>query len=104
MDCKEANKMISLFLNNDLNGRDIKAFMQHIANCPDCMEELSIQFLVLEGIASLENGNTFDLQKELNRQLEDTRRRMRIRTGFHYLVYGLEILVIITIIVLVIVL
>lgn len=98
MDCKEANKMIPAFLNKDLHGRELKSFMQHISSCPECKEELSIQFLVLEGIASLENGNTFDLQKELNRQLEDARRRMRIRTGFHYLVYGLEILAIITII------
>lgn len=98
MDCKEANKMIPSFLNEELHGMELKFFMEHIAGCPECKEELSIQFLVLEGMASLESGNTFDLQNELNRRLEDAKRKLCIRTGFHYFIYGLEILAIITII------
>ncbi len=98
MDCKETNKMIPAFLNKELNGKEMIKFMEHIATCPECKEELTIQFLVSEGMASLEDGSTFDLQKELDKQLEDARRKMRIRKGFQFFVYGLEILVIITII------
>lgn len=98
MDCKETNKMIPAFLNKELSGKELNRFMEHISNCPECKEELTIQFLVSEGMVSLEEGSTFDLQKELDKQLEDARRKMRIRKGFQFFVYGLEILVIITII------
>lgn len=102
MDCKETDRLIPAFLKNELKGRELKAFMEHIAGCSGCKEELSIQFLVSEGMARLEDGNTFDLQAELDRCLEDANRKMSIRRWLHFLVYGLEILVIITIIAIII--
>ncbi|MGN0330342.1 MAG: zf-HC2 domain-containing protein [Kineothrix sp.] len=98
MDCKEVNKMIPDFLENKLNHRELRRFMEHISKCGECKEELSIQFLVLEGMARLESGSTFDLQYELDRILEEARRRMKIRQIFHYIIYGAEILIIAVII------
>lgn len=98
MDCKEANKMIPDFLNYELNHRELKGFMDHISACKECEEELSIQFLIQEGMASLEKGTSFDLQQAFDRRMEEARRKMRIRRGFHFFVYGVEILAIITII------
>lgn len=98
MDCKETNKRMSDFLNNELNSRELKDFMEHISGCKDCKEELSIQFLVQEGMARLENGNTFDLQSELDRLLEDKERKMLFHRWLHYFIYGVEALAIVTII------
>lgn len=98
MNCKEIDKMIPEFLNKELSGRELNEFMEHISECPECKEELSIRFLVSEGMASLEDGNTFDLQEKLNRRLEEARRKLKIRKGIHFFVYGLEILAIITMI------
>lgn len=98
MNCKDIDKMIPAFLNKELSGRELNDFMEHISKCPECKEELSIQFLVLEGMASLQDGSTFDLQKKLDKQLEEARRKLKIRKGIHFLVYGLEILAIITMI------
>lgn len=98
MDCKETNKMISGFLNKELSSKELNRFMEHLSQCPECKEELTIQFLVSEGMVSLEDGSNFDLQKELDKHLEEARRKMRIRKGFQFFVYALEILVIITII------
>ncbi len=97
MDCKEANKKMSDFLNDELSGRELKNFLGHISCCKDCKEELSIQFLVQEGMARLEDGKTFDLKSELDRQLADVERKMVFYQWLHYLVYGVEILAIITI-------
>ena len=94
MDCKEVIKMIPDFLNHKLNSRELRNFLNHIEEC----KELSIQFLVQEGMARLEEGNTFDLQKEFDWMMEDARRRMKIREVFHFLVYAIEILAIITIV------
>lgn len=98
MDCKEVNKLIPAFLKYELNSKELRGFMEHISTCRECKEELTIQFLVSEGMARLEDGNAFDLQAELDRRLEDASRKMRFRKGFHLFVYGLEILVIIAII------
>ncbi len=98
MDCKEVIKRIPDFLNHELNSRELKEFLNHIEGCKECKEELSIQFLVLEGMARLEEGNTFDLQKEFDRMMEDEKRRMRLRSMLNAFVYGTEILAIITII------
>ncbi len=98
MDCKEINKMIPGFLNQELSNRELREFMDHISSCRECKEELSIQFLIQEGMASLEDGTTFDLQHGLDRLLEDATRKMRMRRWLHWFVYGVEIVAIITII------
>ena len=54
MNCKEVEKKIFSFLQDDLDGRNLAEFVEHIDECPECMEELSIQFLVAEGMDQLE--------------------------------------------------
>ena len=66
MDCKQVEKMIPQFLDDDLTTEELREFMEHIENCTDCKEELTIEFLVSEGLVRLENGAVFDLQKELS--------------------------------------
>ncbi len=61
MDCKEVQKNIAAFLNGELQGKDAERFLNHIENCEECKEELSIQYLVREGTARLEGGGSFDL-------------------------------------------
>lgn len=98
MNCKETNKLIPDFLNQELSNSQLHGFMEHISSCKECQEELSIQFLVQEGMVSLEDGTTFDLQNGLDNLLEDASRKLRWRKWFHWLVYGIEIVAIITII------
>ena len=98
MDCKDVMKMIPDFLNEDLKGRELKSFVEHMEKCKDCKEELSIQFLVQEGMARLEDGDIFDVQNEFDRVMEDARRKMQIGRLINYFVYGVEALAIITIV------
>ena len=49
-------------------------------------------------MARLEEGNTFDLQNEFDKMMEDAKRRMQFLRILSILVYGVEILAIITII------
>ncbi len=80
MDCKDYERQIPGFIEGSLDYETQKKFFQHIKQCKNCMEELTIQFLVTEGVHRLENGNAFDLQGELNQLLEETGRRIRRRT------------------------
>ncbi len=95
MICKEIENMIPSFLADDLDTDDLREFMEHVDNCDECMEELSIQFLVLEGLARLETGNVFDLQNELEIRLDETAHNLKRREGMRGFLYILESLVVI---------
>ena len=79
MTCKEAEKLIPVFLEDDLDTDDLREFMEHIEECGECKEELSIQFLVAEGLERLEAGNNFNLQKALATRLLDARHQIKVR-------------------------
>ena len=69
MNCKEAEKMIPAFLVKQLNSRDLNQFLLHVEECPECMEELTIQYLVMIGTSLIEEGKSFNLRKALNELL-----------------------------------
>ncbi|MCQ2540535.1 MAG: zf-HC2 domain-containing protein [Acetatifactor sp.] len=81
MDCKEFERLIPDFIDRSMDYPTLKRFGEHLEECDNCREELTIQFLVTEGIQRLENGSAFDLQKELNQRLEDAKRTLK-RHGF----------------------
>lgn len=70
MDCKRVEKKIPKFLNNEMDVYSLKAFLKHVESCPECKEELSIQFLVTEGMNALENGDSYDLKNALENRLK----------------------------------
>ena len=82
MDCKDFEKMIPAFLNKELDFITLKQFQEHREKCRLCREELEIQFLVAEGIQHLEEGDSFDMQKELTHQLQEADRKVRFHTRF----------------------
>ena len=93
MTCKDADKSMALFLDDELDNRELADFLNHIETCPECKEELTIQFLVKVGMQRLEDGNTFNLKAELDMLLKDARKKLM---GRRYLVmtsYILEFLV-----------
>ena len=92
MDCKEAKRAIPHFFADELEGRQLKEFVWHLNKCQDCMEETTIQYLATEGILRLEEGKTFELDKELKEKLESAMRRERFRKRFRYTLVGIEIL------------
>jgi len=85
MNCKEADKLIPLFLDDDLDNHELAEFLAHVETCADCKEELTIQFLVNVGMKRLEDGNTFNLRNELDALLLDANKRLTVRK---YLVFS----------------
>lgn len=81
MTCKDADKHIQQFLDDDLDNRELADFLNHIESCPECKEELTIQFLVKVGMQRLEDGNTFNLKKELDFLLKDACKRLKTRNS-----------------------
>lgn len=89
LQCIQATKMIPLFIADELSYEELERFMEHIEECESCREELSIQFLVEVGLNSLEAGNTFDLQQELNLALEEAEKRVQVYRFFRQSVFVL---------------
>lgn len=93
MDCKEEEKLIPAFLQDELDSKAMEEFIEHIKNCPECNEELSIQFLVSEGLERLESGNNFNLQNALFMKLEDAKHQVKVRHALQYTLLCLEVAV-----------
>ena len=87
MDCKEFEKDIPSFINRKMDYLTLKDFYAHMQSCGDCREELTIHFLVSDGLQRLEAGEAFDLQKEWNVRMEEAKRKLSrnaavLQTGF----------------------
>ncbi len=101
MTCKEAEKMIPCFLQDDLDTEELREFMEHIESCDECREELSIQFLVMEGMTRLEEGNVFDLQNELKYRMDMAGHALKVRENMQWFLYAMEGLVVVALITLI---
>lgn len=97
MNCKEAEKLIGQFIRNELEDKELEHFVLHTKYCDSCMEELSIQYLVEEGMNRLEEGGAFDLQGELDIKLVQSLAKVRFRKRMHRLLFLAEIFSIIVI-------
>lgn len=70
MDCKETQRNIHLFLKDELDECTAQDFAEHMKSCKECMEELTIEYLLFEGISRLENAEDIDVESELEEKLD----------------------------------
>ncbi len=81
MNCKEIEKIIPRFIDKECSAKEEEMILEHIAHCSECKEELTIQFLLKEGINRLENGESFNLNTELAKRLKEhagTKKKRRL--------------------------
>lgn len=97
MTCKDAEKLIPFFIREELNYIELEQFIDHVEECPVCREEMSIQYLIAEGMACLEEGSAFDLGQELENLMEVAKARIRVHKGIQYVGIGLESLTLLAI-------
>lgn len=91
MNCKEFKNNIQDFLYDSLDDNTLSGFLRHLDSCQDCRDELSIQYLVYEGLERLEAGATFDVEKDLSQIVDRERKRLRFRTGLMQMAAAAEI-------------
>lgn len=90
MDCKEFMKLVPLWLDGRLDGKRGVKFLEHMENCKDCNEELHIQYLVREGTARLENGDNFNLDRELSDKVALYRKKLHRKHIENVIIYWME--------------
>ena len=69
-------RSIPEFFDDRLTEPQLEDFLAHYDTCRDCREELTIQFLIREGLARLESGRPFNLQRELDEFVAQEKRHL----------------------------
>lgn len=82
MNCREFEKKIPDFIGDKLNFMQLQEFTAHANECPACKEELTIQILIDKGLAKLEEGSAFDLQKEMDTRMRDATAKITFHQRF----------------------
>lgn len=79
MTCKEMEKLVMPYINDDLTDEELQEFLEHMESCPDCREELEIYFTVDVGIRQLdsETGN-YNIRGALEAAVEQSRQRLQV--------------------------
>ena len=79
MNCKETEQLIPYFLEDELDNEELGQCLEHIESCDDCLEELTIHFLISIGLKRLEDGNEFNLKKEFADMIIEAKHRFVYR-------------------------
>ena len=69
MDCKETQRCIRQFLEDELDADTAREFIMHVRSCKECMDELTIEYLISGGMQALEDTDDIDVQMELEKRL-----------------------------------
>lgn len=69
-DCVFVNNNIDGFISGSMESQETLAFIDHIKTCAECKEELSIKFLVSEGLNKIDKAESFNLNNELKNLIE----------------------------------
>lgn len=77
MDCREVQRLIIPFINNELSIDQAKTLFQHIDHCPDCTEEIELYYIMLVGLKELDEGSEQSLS--FHEQFEEHLRQLRLQ-------------------------
>lgn len=72
MKCVKTQSMITPFINDKLNIKDMDEFLDHVNSCKDCREELEFYYVLLTAMKQLEEDKnpSDDFDQELSEKLE----------------------------------
>ena len=54
MTCREAERLVTPYIQDKLSGDELEAFLEHLEHCRNCQEELEIYFMVDVGLKQLD--------------------------------------------------
>lgn len=84
--CKEAEKLITQFIEIELNPDQLKLYCDHVKNCKQCREDLEINYLVHECLKPDGELTTYNLQGQLEQKLRDAEYYVR-QVQIHRVIY-----------------
>ena len=83
--CKEAEKMVMPYIDRQMCDDDLRRFVSHIKECPDCREELETYYIVYKGLMQLDEKEelSMNIVEALNEDLEISGHHLRNMSLFY---------------------
>ena len=71
MTCKQAQKRLIDFINDDMDVKELGAFIEHLESCDECKEEYDVYYTLIMGMRILDSDNLkgktkIDSQEKIN--------------------------------------
>lgn len=85
--CKEAAKMVIPYIEGQMCDKDLRRFVSHIKECPDCREELETYYIVYKGLMQLDENEELPMNmiEALNEDLAVSGHHLRNMSLFYML-------------------
>ncbi|MEY8351942.1 zf-HC2 domain-containing protein [Lachnospiraceae bacterium 54-53] len=78
MTCKEVERLVMPYINDELTDEELQEFLEHMESCPNCREELEIYFTVDVGIRQLDSeAGNYNIKGALEAAVEQSRQRLQ---------------------------
>ncbi len=91
--CREAEKMVMPYIDEELGEDDLDEFLEHIWSCDSCKEELEIYYTVSVGLRQLESGTgVYDITGALEESMELAWLKVRAARLRRVICYAVETL------------
>lgn len=78
MTCRNIQKMIMPFIDNELTIDEADEFLEHLKNCPECMEELEFYYTLITSMKQLDDDQELsnDYRKDLIELLDKSEEKI----------------------------
>lgn len=78
MNCIRIQSMITPFINDELNIKELELFLDHVYSCPNCMEEVEIYYTLLTAMKQLDEDKSLsgDYRRELRQKLKEAQEKI----------------------------
>lgn len=85
MNCNEAQALITKYVQDQLDLKTLEEFLHHVNNCPDCLEELEVYYIVFMGIKRLDNDENIaiDYHEQFKQSLQQSALQIRRHHKIH---------------------
>lgn len=96
MTCLRAQSLITSFINDELNIKELEEFLEHVHSCGECMEELEVYYTSLTAMKQLDEDRNLsdDYRMELDRKLARSQEKIVRLKYVHYRKKGMLMLII----------
>lgn len=78
MDCVEAQRLITAFVNNTIDEDLLSDFLEHIEGCEQCKEEAEVHYIMTVGLLLLDEDTThaYNLHNEFEKHLKKVKEKI----------------------------
>lgn len=85
MNCREAQGLITAFINDELNINEQEEFIDHVESCGECREELEVYYALLTAMKQLDEDRHLsnDFSRDLKEKIESAQERI-IHLRYNY--------------------